>query len=95
MSVNAFLTYWTLVVAAAIVLALAAYLVAIAYYLYRAGGGSRSHLARLAEGLSAVRGNAAPLAQHLSAVLQALSALRNELQAVDDHLAEAAGSLRH
>ncbi len=94
MTVNAFLTYWTLIVAAAIVLALAGYLSAVAYYLYRAGGGTRSHLARLAEGLSAVRGNAAPLEQRLSAVAQALAALRNEFQAVDNHLSEAAGTLR-
>jgi hypothetical protein len=94
MSANTFLVYWTLVVAAAIILALAAYLTAIAYYLYRAGGSSRSHLARLAVGLASVRGNAAPLGQRLSAVAQALAALRNELQAVDDHLAEAADALR-
>jgi hypothetical protein len=89
-----FLVVWTLVLAAAIVLALAVYLTAVAYYLYRAGGGRRSHLARLAAGLVAVRGNAAPLERHLAAVAQALAALRHELQAVDASLTEVAQAVR-
>jgi hypothetical protein len=88
------LVAWTLALAAAIVLALAMYLTAVAYYLYRAGGHRRSHLARLAEGLVAVRGNAAPLERHLAAVAQALGSLRNELQAVDTSLTEAAQAVR-
>ena len=90
----AFLVIWTLSVATALVVVLAAYLIAIAYYLYRAGGGPRSHLARLAGGLVAVRQNAAPLEQKMASVAKALAALRGELQAVDGHLAEAAQTLR-
>ena len=89
-----FLVVWTLLVATALVLALAAYLTAIAYYLYRAGGGPKSHLARLAGGLVAVRQNAAPLEQKMAAVARALAALRGELQAADEYLAEAAQTLR-
>src|SRR5262249_35007339 len=50
-----FLTVWTVGIFGAIVLALAIYLTAIAYYLYRAGGSNASSLARLAGGLIAVR----------------------------------------
>jgi hypothetical protein len=89
-----FLVVWTLAVATAVVLVLAAYLVAIGYYLYRAGGGQRSHLARLAGGLAAVRQNALPLEQKMTAVAKALAALRTELHAVDEYLAEAAQTLR-
>jgi hypothetical protein len=89
-----FLVIWTLVIAAALVLALAGYLIAIAYFLYRAGGSSRSHLAQLAGGLVAIRGNAAPLEQRLAALAKALAALRNELQAVEEHLADAVEAVR-
>jgi hypothetical protein len=89
-----FLVVWTLIVATALVVVLAAYLIAIAYYLYRAGGGPRSHLAQLAGGLIAIRQNAAPLEQKMAAIGKALVALRGELQAVDEYLAEAAQTLR-
>jgi hypothetical protein len=85
---------WTLVLAGAIVLVLAVYLTAIAYYLYRAGGYRGSHLARLAEGLVAVRANAAPLGQQLTAAAQALAALRHELQEAEESLTEAAQAIR-
>jgi hypothetical protein len=88
------LVVWTLAVATAVILVLAVYLVAIAYYLYRTGGSPRSHLAQLAGGLVAVRQNAAPLEQKMAAVAKALAALRAELQAVDEYLAEAAQTLR-
>ena len=90
----AFLVIWTLSVATALVVVLAAYLIAIAYYLYRAGGGPGSHLAQLAGGLVVVRQNAAPLEQKMAAVARALAALRGELQATDEYLAEAAQTLR-
>ena len=90
----AFLVIWTLSVATALVVVLAAYLIAIAYYLYRAGGSPRSHLAQLAGELVAVRQNAAPLEQKMAAVAKALAALRGELQAIDEYLAEAAQTLR-
>ncbi len=89
-----FLVVWTLVIAAAVVLVLAIYLIAIAYFLYRAGGGAGSHLARLAGGLAAVRQNAAPLEQRMATIAKALAALRGELQAVDVSLTEAVQSLR-
>ncbi len=90
-----FLILWTLVLAAAIVLSLAVYLSAVAYYLYRAGGGGRGSLAQLAGGLVAVRGNAAPLERHLATVAGALVALHGELQAVDASLTAAARTVRH
>jgi hypothetical protein len=89
-----FLVIWTLAVATALVVVLAAYLIAIAYYLYRAGGGPRSHLAQLAGGLVAIRQNAAPLEEKMAAVARALVALRGELQATDEYLAEASQTLR-
>ena len=91
---TSFLVVWTIGVAAAIVLALAIYLTAVAYYLYRAGGSKQSHLAKLAVGLVAVRDNAAPLEQKLTTVAHVLAALRRELQAVDESLTEAAQALR-
>ena len=93
MTLTSFLVTWTLVLAATIIVALAVYLTAIAYFLYRSGGNRRSHLARLAEGLIAVRNNAAPLEGQLAAAAQALAALRHELQAVDESLTEAAQAI--
>jgi hypothetical protein len=94
MTLTTFLVTWTLVLAGAIVLVLAVYLTAIAYFLYRAGGSRYSHLAQLAGGLVAVRDNAAPLEQQLAAVAKALAALRHELQGVDESLTEAAQAIR-
>lgn len=94
MNLLTFLTIWSMVVAAAIILALAVYLIAIAYYLYRAGGSGASYLAQLARGLIAVRENTAPLEKSLTTVAQALATLRNQLRAVDHHLAETAEALR-
>ena len=94
MTLTTFLAAWTLVLAGAIVVALAVYLTAVAYFLHRAGGGRRSHLTRLAEGLIAVRNNAAPLEGHLAVAAQALAALRHELQAVEESLTEAAQTIR-
>ena len=93
MTLTTFMVTWTLVLAGAIVSVLAVYLTAIAYFLYRAGGNRRSYLARLAEGLIAVRNNAAPLERQLAAVAQALAALRHELQEVDESLTEAAQAI--
>jgi hypothetical protein len=92
--VTTFLVAWTLALASAIVLVVAAYLVAIAWFLYRAGGGSRSHLAKLAAGLAAVRQNAGPLEQRMAELARTLAALRGELQAVDEYLAEAVQTMR-
>ena len=84
-----YLVIWTLSLTAVIVLVLAVYLIAIAYYLYRAGGSERSNLAQLVGGLKAVRDNAAPLGGHLTALGGGLTALRGELQAVDSSLSDA------
>jgi hypothetical protein len=92
--VETFLVCWTLALAAAVVLAVAGYLMAIAWFLYRTGGGRRSHLANLAAGLAAVRDNARPLEQRVAAAARALAALRGELQAVDEYLAEAVQTTR-
>lgn len=83
------LVIWTLALTAAIVLALAGYLIPVAYYLYRTGGSSRSHLAKLVGGLEAVRDNAAPLTGHLTSLGGGLTALRDELQGVDSSLGDA------
>jgi hypothetical protein len=89
-----FLVAWTLLLAAAIVVALAVYLTAIAYFLYCAGGSRNSHLARLAEGLVTVHTNAAPLERQLTLAAQALAALRRELQDADLSLTEVAQAIR-
>jgi hypothetical protein len=84
------LTIWTLGLTAVIVLVVATYLVAIAYYLFRTGGSKNSHLAKLVGGLKVVRDNAAPLDRHLTKLSEGLTALRSELQAVDASLGDAA-----
>jgi hypothetical protein len=84
------LTIWTLALTAVIVLVVASYLIAIAYYLFRTGGNKRSHLAKLVGGLKAVRDNAAPLDRHLAKLAQGLTGLRSELRAVDASLGDAA-----
>ncbi len=83
------LVIWTLALVVAIVLVLAVYLIAIAYYLHRAGGSGSSHLAKLVGGLKAVRDNVAPLDGHLTALGGGLTVLRSELLAVDSSLADA------
>lgn len=84
------LTIWTLALTGVIVLVLAVYLIAIAYYLYRAGGSDGSHLAKLVGGLKAVRDNVAPLDGHIGALGGGLTALRSEMQGVDSSLGDAA-----
>ena len=79
------LVIWTLALTAAIVLALAGYLIPVGYYLSRTAG----HLTKLVSGLKAVRDNAAPLTGHLTNLGGGLTALRGELQAVDSRLGDA------
>lgn len=76
------LTLWSLVLAGAIVLVLAVYLIAVAVQLHRAS----RHLAALADGLVQVRTNAGPLDEKLATVAGALSALHARFERVDDHL---------
>lgn len=80
------LVWWTLGLTGAIVLALAGYLMPVAYFLARTAG----HLTKLVGGLKAVRDNAAPLTGHLTALGGGLTVLRDELQAVDNRLGDAA-----
>lgn len=77
------LTIWTLVLAAAIVLVLATYLIAVAVQLHRAS----RHLEALAGGLTRVRENAAPLEEKLTTIAGALSALETQFAEADRHLA--------
>jgi len=79
------LVIWSLGLTAAIVLALAGYLVPVAYYLYR----TSVHLTKLVGGLKAVRDNAAPLTGHLTNLGGGLTVLRDELLAVDSRLGDA------
>jgi hypothetical protein len=79
------LVIWSLGLTAAIVLALAGYLVPVAYYLYR----TSVHLTKLVGGLKAVRDNAAPLTGHLTNLGGGLTLLRDELVAVDSRLGDA------
>lgn len=83
------LTTWTLVLAAAVVLALAVYLIGVALKLYRAS----QHLAKLAAGLIQVKTNAAPLEERLTTIAGALSALRGEFERVDGNLRSTAEAL--
>lgn len=85
MDVFSILVIWTLALTAAIVLALAGYLVPVAYYLYR----TSVHLTNLIGGLKAVRDNAAPLTGHLTNLGGGLTVLRDELLAVDSRLGDA------
>ncbi|MEO7725589.1 MAG: hypothetical protein ABIU29_13050 [Chthoniobacterales bacterium] len=79
------LVWWTLGLTVAIVLALAGFLVPVAYFLYRTAG----HLTKLVGGLKAVRDNAAPLTGYLTNLGAGLTALRGELLAVDSRLGDA------
>lgn len=79
------LVWWTLGLTVAIVLALAGYLVPVAYFLYR----TSVHLTNLVGGLKAVRDNAAPLTGHLTNLGGGLTVLRDELMAVDGRLGDA------
>ena len=85
MDIFTILVIWTLVLTVAIVLALAGFLIPVAYYLYR----TSVHLTNLVGGLKAIRGNAAPLASHLTNLGGGLTVLRDELLGVDGSLADA------
>lgn len=84
------LTLWTLVLAGAIVLVLAVYLIAVAYYLLQAC----RHLEKLAAGLVAIRDNAGPLEERITTIAGALSALQTEFEDVDRNLGATAEALR-
>lgn len=73
----------TLVTVALVVVALAGYLIAIAWALLHA----RRSVAAIADGLEAVAGHTRPLPEKLTAINGALSQLLVGLQAADGHLA--------
>ncbi|MDQ6624224.1 MAG: hypothetical protein M3Y86_12180 [Verrucomicrobiota bacterium] len=79
------LVWWTLGLTAAIVLALAVYLIPVAWFLYR----TSVHLTKLVGGLKAVRENATPLTGYLTNLGGGLTLLRDELMGVDGSLADA------
>lgn len=88
------LTVITLVLTVVVVLVVASYLIAILYYLRRAGGGENSHLAKLAGGLEAIQANTAPLPADLTTIAGAMTQLRFGLRAVESHLGAIAIVLR-
>ena len=80
----------TLVTVALVVLALAGYLIAIAWAL----ADTRRSVAAIADGLEAVRDHTAPLAQRLDHINGALGALLGGLASADRHVGRAARAFR-
>jgi hypothetical protein len=76
----------TLVTVALVVVALAGYLIAIAWALVRA----RRSVAAIADGLEAVAGHTRPVPEKLTAINSALSQLLTGLQAADGQLGRVA-----
>ena len=80
----------TLVTVALVVLALAGYLIGIAWQLVHA----RRSIAAIADGLEAVAGHTAPLPERLTTINGALVQLHTGLQAADRHLGRVATVFR-
>lgn len=80
----------TLITVALVVIALAGYLIAIAWALLAA----RRSVAAIADGLEAVAGHTAPLPEKLTTINGALSQLLTGLQAADRHLGRVATVFR-
>jgi len=80
----------TLVTTGLVVVALAGYLIAIAWALH----GARKSVAAIADGLEVVAGHTAPLGEKLTIINGALSALLETLRAADGHLGRAATVFR-
>jgi uncharacterized protein (DUF3084 family) len=76
------LTALTLILTTVVIAVIATYLILIAVALIRAD----RNLARLVEGLEAIRDNTRPLARDLGQVNDAAAALRSRLTSVKDHL---------
>lgn len=75
----------TLITVALVVLALAGYLIGVAWALINA----RKSVTAIADGLEAVQGHTEPLDEKLATINGALSALVEGLRAVDGHLGRA------
>lgn len=80
----------TLITVALVVLALAGFLIAIAWALWQA----RKSVAAIADGLEAVRGHTQPLPEKLATINGALGTLLDGLRAADGHLGRAATVFR-
>ena len=76
----------TLITVALVVIALAGYLIAIAWALVQA----RRSVAAIADGLEAVAGHTRPLPERLTTINEALVQLLTGLQAADRHLGRVA-----
>ncbi len=76
----------TLITVALVVVALAGYLILIAWQLI----GARRSVAAIADGLEAVAGHTQPLPEKLTTINGALSQLLTGLQAADGHLGRVA-----
>ncbi len=76
----------TLIAVALVVVALAGYLILIAWALL----GARKSVAAIADGLEAVAGHTAPLPEKLTTINGALVSLLGGLRAADGHLGRAA-----
>ena len=76
----------TLITAALVVLALAGYLIAIAWSLLQ----TRRSVAAIADGLEAVRGHTGPLGEKLVTINGALGALLGGLESADGQLKRSA-----
>ena len=81
------LLYLTLGVTAVVVIVLVIYLVGIIIALWK----TKNDLAKLAEGLIAVRDNTQPLPEHINNINGGLSTLLNELLNVNGNLAAIVG----
>lgn len=83
--------YWlTLATVAAVVLALAGYLIAIAWALARA----RANVRRIADALEAIAGHTGPLEEKVGTIGGAIGRLVEGFEEVDGHLAGAAEAFR-
>ena len=80
----------TVITALLVVIALAGYLIAIAWALNAA----RKIVKSIADGLEAVQGHTAPLGEKLTAINGGLVALLGGLRSADGHLARAAKVFR-
>ncbi len=80
----------TLITVALVVIALAGYLIAIAWALLQA----KKSVAAIADGLEVVAGHTQPLPEKLATINGALSALLGGLRAADGHLGRTAAVFR-
>lgn len=81
------LTVVTLITVAVVVVALAGYLIAIAWALINA----KRSIAAIADGLEAVAGHTAPLPEKLTTINGALTELLARLRKADHHLGRVGG----